>query len=61
MALCQTIILAVFLLRDLNGDNYVQIQQKMITINDRDHDNVPILAKEGRKPLYKAAGPSPRP
>ena len=23
-------------------------------------DKAPILAKDGRKPLYKAAGPSPR-
>ena len=46
----------------MNVDNYVRIQQTMITTIDIDdnHDNVPILAKEGRKPLYKAAGPSPR-
>ena len=28
--------------------------------NDEKDDKAPILAKDGRKPLYKAAGPSPR-
>ena len=34
---------------------------RLIMNDDSDDDDIaPILAKDGRKPLYKAAGPSPR-
>ena len=46
--------------KDDNADNGDNDEKDDNADNGEYDDKAPILAKDGRKPLYKAAGPSPR-
>ena len=46
--------------KDDNADNGEIGEKDENADNEEYDDKSPILAKDGRKPLYKAAGPSPR-